>query len=511
MSRTKTATPQARKRSATRAERSDETSFLNQVLDQAAAVLASNPTDARRVRYVRALPHIMTEWFGQPRYLGSDDRPLHLKLRGRGPTVSELVASVLPGEDPSDVAEALIRGKAVERRGDRYIAVNRQVTFSEDLDLARAHTIGILSGQISTIQHNVTSANPKDRALEREVFNLSIPVRLLPRVHGEIRSHGVALLSRLDSLLHENQVRPGSEPTVGVGVSISAYQDRWLTKADELGPSKTSTIPPVSTDHSPSSVADGSVVEAIQRFVRICRMFGVSQDKFIACVRQEYFSHAESPPRPRIDASKEIPQAPEVMSTWHDNPRYTRNGMPRALRKRGRSPSFETLVREVDANLDVDHVLRYLIRTGTVQRRGTRYAAIRDTVIVHGVEGPAVEWALRGLAQMLAVAEHNLTVKDVREGLFERRAENPYIPVSKLSDVKKFVEDEGMSFLRRGNTLLRELQLQRRPGEPTVEAGFGVYRLQTENRSRSSSADPSQNRRSGNGARRAPRPPRRAR
>jgi hypothetical protein len=53
--------------------------------------------------------------------------------------------------------------------------------------------------------------------------------------------------------------------------------------------------------------------------------------------------------------------------------------------------------------------------------------------------------------------------------------------VSKLSHLKKFVEDDGMSFLRRANTLLRELQLQRRDGEPTVEAGFGVYRHQTDN------------------------------
>lgn len=487
-------------------ERLEQTSFLNHVLDQAAAVLASNPTDSRRVRYVRALPHIMTEWFAQPRYLGANDHARPLKLKGRGPTLGELIASVLPGEDPEQVAAALIKVKAVRLEANRYVPLTQDVSFSDDLDSARAHTIGILSGHISTIQHNIRTADSNHRALEREVFNLNIPTRLLPEVHRQIRKDGAALLVRLDNFLHESQVQPGSEPTVGVGVSISAYQDRWHTRADERSPREVSREVQRSgpSGSAPPPRIDKTVSDAIQRFVRISRMFGVSQDEFIDCVRQEYFKHAETPPPVRSDKTKEIQAASDVMTVWHDDPRYTDNGRPRALRKLGRAPSFKTLVREVDPSLNTHDVLQYLIRTGTVKRRGARYVAMNDTVIVHGVEGPAVERSLRGLGLMLALTERNLTVKEIGDGLFERTAENGAVPVSKLPLLKKFVEDEGMSFLRRANTLLRELQLQREEGEPTVQAGFGVYRHQTEGDSRANDTPADRPTRTQRSARRSP-------
>jgi hypothetical protein len=453
--------------------------FLNHVLDHAAEVLAANPTDARRVRYVRALPHIMTMWYALPRYLGSDDGPIPLKLKGRGPTFRELVASVLPGEDPLGVAEALIRAGAVKRSGDRYVAISRQVIFPDDPEFAHAHTIGILNSHIDTIQYNVARKEPKERALEREVFNLTIPVRLLSDIHREIKKDGQAFLSRLDDLLLENQVEPGTEPTVGVGVSVCAYQDQWRTTAEELAPREGLPGPQETGNRTQEDGVDKVVGMAIGRFVRICRMFGVSQNQFIASAREEYFKHAGSPPRLRKDESKEIPEATEVMTIWHDDPRYTQNGKPRSLYKRGASPSFETLVREVDASLDVDKVLKYLIRTGTVERRGTRYIALSDTVIVHGVEGPAVEWAVRSMELLLGVTENNLNVTNRRrDGLFERRVEHPRVPVSQLPRLKKFIEEEGMALLRRGRTFLREIELEGIPGEPTVEAGFGVYRHQ---------------------------------
>src|SRR4051812_20799344 len=83
------------------------------MLDRTNAVLASHPDEAQLIRYVRGLPHVLTEWHSDPKYLGDDDEPRALKLHARGPSLARLIRRVLPDDDVVRAAEALVRWKAV--------------------------------------------------------------------------------------------------------------------------------------------------------------------------------------------------------------------------------------------------------------------------------------------------------------------------------------------------------------------------------------------------------------
>jgi len=65
-------------------------------------------------------------------------------------------------------------------------------------------------------------------------------------------------------------------------------------------------------------------------------------------------------------------------------------------------------MRHVDASLKLEEVIRYLLRTQTARKVGTRYALNRRWIFLRGVSGSAHARSLRGLVGLLRTLEHNI-------------------------------------------------------------------------------------------------------
>jgi hypothetical protein len=183
----------------------------------------SHPFDPAFVPYVADLPHIMTHWYTNPRYVESNGHPKRLRLRAPGACLAALVRQTLPKEDAREVAEALIQMRAVRRHRGWYEAVDRSAWFRG----ASLHAHGLMSvaGILRTVQHNDSCGDRSMTLLESAATNAYIPVRALPVIHDRIKRDVMDLLSKIDVYLRRWEVAPGSEPTTRVGLGAYAFED----------------------------------------------------------------------------------------------------------------------------------------------------------------------------------------------------------------------------------------------------------------------------------------------
>jgi hypothetical protein len=175
----------------------------------------------------------------------------------------------------------------------------------------------------------------------------------------------------------------------------------------------------------------------------------------------------------------EFAAAHQIVSDWWTDLQYLdTHGRPRPLTKRG-PRSVESLVRRVSPSLDVDDALRYLVQTGTVERTGSRYIAVRRWVSTLGSHGSSGRGScLRTVGDLLRTLEHNLLPGEPSEGWFQRFAENTRVPISKIPEIERHLERKGMPFLKWWDAYLRRCANDRRAGEPTVRFGIGIYRFE---------------------------------
>src|SRR5215472_5654220 len=80
----------------------------------------SHRFDPRILSLLSELPHVISVWHADPRYLDGQGRPMGLVLRGSRSSLSSLIKQVLPREDPRTVIAALTRMHAIRTRGGRY-------------------------------------------------------------------------------------------------------------------------------------------------------------------------------------------------------------------------------------------------------------------------------------------------------------------------------------------------------------------------------------------------------
>ena len=187
------------------------------------------PFDPGVVPYVTGLTHIIAHWYSDPGFRGRDGQPLRIPLRGRGPSLANLIKRLFPHQDVRAVTHSLLRANAIQRRGRLYAPTGRSVMFTRDLPSVHIHGLTALAGMLRTVQYNIASGDPADTLLERSAMNPHIPVRALPQIHQRIKREVTALLWKLDGYLRSWEVEPGSETTTHVGVGAYAYEDPIVT------------------------------------------------------------------------------------------------------------------------------------------------------------------------------------------------------------------------------------------------------------------------------------------
>jgi hypothetical protein len=218
----------------------------------------------------------------------------------------------------------------------------------------------------------------------------------------------------------------------------------------------------------------------VGQFVNILRRCGYSPADIVRAVGEACRLPPPGQPRHASVDALEFPEAPHVMTVWHTDPTYTDpRGRPAPLPLQGQAPSLESLVRRVNKKRPVQDMLEYLLRAGAVERVRKRYVARTRWVSLRGMEETSAR-VLRAVQGLLTNYEHNLLPREQVEGWFEYTAENSRFPRSKEGALADFYQRDCMASLRRVDAFMLRCEQERRPGEPTMQVGFGMYRYQDE-------------------------------
>ena len=232
---------------------------------------------------------------------------------------------------------------------------------------------------------------------------------------------------------------------------------------------------------SATDILDPSVRSAIWMLARNLRRLGIEPEAVVHEFQQAFEHLAQEVQVQPAAVERELPEAPHVMTLWHHDVAYVdEDGQPRKLRRQGREPSFEALVRRVDPNLNADRVLEYLMRDRVVGREGAWYRPQKRGVVLATTAGPAAFRTVRVLAAVLRTFEHNLLLSpsDRLQRWFERICENPHFPISRIEEFAALLERHGTPFLNVMDSFMHACEAARDPDEPTTKLGVGVFRYQ---------------------------------
>jgi hypothetical protein len=177
----------------------------------------------------------------------------------------------------------------------------------------------------------------------------------------------------------------------------------------------------------------------------------------------------------------------ELLTSWHQDPNYIDElGNPRAIKLRGRSPSFQSLAQHAVPKLDFVYLLRELERLGAIS------VDLRNLIHVHMRSFPAyedkrlaIQHTLSSLNGFIHTLRHNLDSSPSNsEQYFHRIARRGDFDSREIPALKIRVKRYGQTFLESfDNWLIRNsIPKVRKSGRGAAPAhvSIGVY-LSVEN------------------------------
>jgi hypothetical protein len=228
-----------------------------------------------------------------------------------------------------------------------------------------------------------------------------------------------------------------------------------------------------------SSTLDARALEAVARFVRVLARYGCKPEDIALEVVKASRQIPKSWVTRAVATLRELDDAAHVLTLWFSDPAYVdARGKPRSLSLRGAGGSLEALAYRANPALDARALLRYLVRRGALRRQGTRYVPKDRVLSLRNAGGPEHFHHLRSLVAMLRTVEHNSQPKRRVPGWYEVFAVNPKFPVSAIPKFDRRLRLHADNLMRRSDTDMLHEERARKPGEPTVRIGVGIYRFE---------------------------------
>jgi hypothetical protein len=170
-----------------------------------------------------------------------------------------------------------------------------------------------------------------------------------------------------------------------------------------------------------------------------------------------------------------------VLSGWHQDREFIRDGKPLALPLDGPAPSFAALLKRYGGDVPASTILRELKRTGTARVADGAVHVLRRNYRLDTVDAAAVARAGSVLRDLGQTVTHNLYRAPRDESRFEARATNVQIPPSALPAYRKFVYTEGQAFLEKIDAWLTaaEISEKEKPSSGAQRVGLGLYWIQS--------------------------------
>jgi hypothetical protein len=168
-----------------------------------------------------------------------------------------------------------------------------------------------------------------------------------------------------------------------------------------------------------------------------------------------------------------------ILDAWHRNRRYVdSSAQPRAIPLRGKTPSVEALIRAERVAGDPVALVRRLKSLKLIVRCGrSRYKPANRFAIVAEPNSLVQQHAVRSLSSLLKTIKENLAESQTSNGLIERTAEVPDLPVECAAEFRDFARSQGWALLSTLNDWLESRRARRKAGHTceTVRAGVHVF------------------------------------
>jgi hypothetical protein len=177
-----------------------------------------------RLGYLADLSHVIARWHADEQYVDGDGRPLPLPLEGPQPSLKGLISRVLPGIDPEQPLQWLIRLQGIRRRGKRFLPTDNYLPFNRSPAASLAHGLTGVLGMLSTVERNIP-ARPDSRLLERMAINPRFPVRALPQFHRKLKREAGEILRRFDADMGREEIRLKGEPVTRLCIGLYVFED----------------------------------------------------------------------------------------------------------------------------------------------------------------------------------------------------------------------------------------------------------------------------------------------
>jgi hypothetical protein len=225
-----------------------------------------------------------------------------------------------------------------------------------------------------------------------------------------------------------------------------------------------------------------AALAAITRFARVLALTGISRKKMASAFQDACARLPESLFQSGRTLNHELLESGHVLSVWLSDPNYLdQDGQPRAIRLRGASPSLEALIDRVSSELQIDQVVKYLLRTGSISKVGRRYAVRRTSVSVSRDPELAYAHGLQTVLALLHTIENNAPPIKDRHFCFEYTASNRQFPTRLRAEFDTRLRRLGTDFLRRLDADMSRAEDSRRPGEPTLRMTVGLFQSEENN------------------------------
>jgi hypothetical protein len=168
--------------------------------------------------------HVISHWYRDPDYLDSVGKPRKLVFAGAQPSLTRLIARVLPDTLPRGVLDSLLQLGAVRQTGRRYEPTGTHVNFDGD----RAHwaywNMKALHSVLQNMVHNLSNAEGR-RYLAMAAINPRFPVSELPAFHARISRRALRLLNDIDASMQRLEVSGRRDRTTEAGVFVFSFEN----------------------------------------------------------------------------------------------------------------------------------------------------------------------------------------------------------------------------------------------------------------------------------------------
>jgi Family of unknown function (DUF6502) len=169
--------------------------------------------------------HIISHWYRDPDYLDAVGKPRKLPFSGAEPSLTRLIARVLPATSPRVVLDSLLELGAIRKSGSRYEPTRLFVGISENSAHWAYWNKKALHSVLQNMVHNYGAGAGHIMHLARGAFNPRFPVSELPKFHARMQRQALRFLNDVDASMQRMEVSGWEEETTETGVLMFAFEN----------------------------------------------------------------------------------------------------------------------------------------------------------------------------------------------------------------------------------------------------------------------------------------------